>query len=77
MNRRLLIALPLSLAGWVVALGLVVATLALNLAPRLPTQTVAGVFWVGGVSIVVLALAAAAMLRFWLRQGRDERDAAG
>jgi len=44
--------------------------LAVGLAPWLEGKPVPLIFWVGGIGVVLLAVASAAMMRFWIR---DER----
>ena len=57
-----------------VAVAFFVGTLAVGFSGRLP-QSTAIIFWVGGVSIVVLAIAAAAIMRFWM--GQDSQPGGG
>ena len=52
--------------GAVVA-GFVVALLGVGYAPRLADQTAPAIFWIGGLSVVALSVAALMMLRFWLK----------
>ena len=71
--------------GTVIA-GFVVAVLGVGFAPRLADQSAPAIFWVGGLSVVALSVAALMLLRFWLKErssadtdskGRNVVDFAG
>ena len=53
--------------GTVIA-GFVVAVLGVGYAPRLADQSAPAIFWVGGLSVVALSVAALMLLRFWLKE---------
>ena len=65
-RRRYLIQLIIS----VVVGGFLVTTLAVSFAPGLIGRPAPLVFWIGGVGVVIMAIASAMMLRFWIH---DER----
>ena len=65
-RRRYLIQLLIA----VVVGGFLIATLAVSFAPGLVGRPAPLVFWIGGIGVVVMAIASAMMLRFWIK---DER----
>ena len=48
--------------------GFVVAVLGVGFAPRLADQSAPAIFWIGGLSVVALSVAALMLLRFWLKE---------
>ena len=60
--------------GAVIA-GFLVAILGVGYAPRLTNQSAPAIFWIGGLSVVVLSIAALLLLRFWLKERSSPKDA--
>ena len=58
------------------AAGFVVALLGVGYAPRLADQTAPAIFWIGGLSVVALSVAALMLLRFWLKESGGSGAAA-
>ena len=54
--------------------GFIVAVLGVGYAPRLAGQSAPAIFWIGGLSVVALSVAALMLLRFWLKE-RSAQDA--
>jgi hypothetical protein len=59
--------------GTVIA-GFVITVLGVGYAPRLADQSAPALFWIGGMSVVALSVAALMLLRFWLKE-RSSPDA--
>ena len=57
-----------------VAAGFAVAVLGVGYTPRLADQSAPAIFWIGGLSVVALSVAALMLLRFWLKE-RSSADA--